>query len=203
MKKLMMGVVAAAFFATPAMAQSGSTITGGAWDCSIKMVTNVLGQWTTNEDSYECAKATVNAMNWLSGAMTSSTDNFNLIVDNFDTVDHAGGGGVGITQRDQMIAEHNKQKAINTSLVTANQALRDELDEADAATAAAQTAASEATELMCNYIKELRRITEQSTDIMLWNVGNGKESTCSGVGVDINGGDTYYVNVVDADGNPL
>ena len=181
----------------------GGTIGGGAWGCEMTLKTNALGQWYTDESSYECAKATTNAMNWLSGAMTSSTDNFNIIVDNFDTVDHAGGGGVGITQRDQMIAEHNKQKAINTSLVTANQALRDELDDADAATAAAQTAASEATEAMCNYIKELRRITEQSTDYKLWNVGSSKESTCSSVGVDINGGDTYYVDVVDADGNPL
>ena len=203
MKKLLLAAAAAMALGGAAHAQSGGTVTGGAWDCEMKMVTNALGQWTTNEDSYDCAKATVNAMHWLKGALTSSTDNFNIIVDNFDTVEAAGGGGVGITQRDQMIAEHNKAKAINQSLVISNQALRDELDTADAATAAAQTAADEATEAMCNYIKELRRITEQSTDYKLWNVGSSKEAACDAVGVDINGGDTYYVIVTDEDGNAI
>ena len=195
MKKLLLAAAAAMALGGAVNAQSGGTINGGAWDCSMTMVTNAFGTWVTDEDSFECAKDTVGAMNWLSGAMTSSTDNFNIIVDNFDNVDKAGGGGVGITQRDQMIAEHNKAKAINQSLVISNQALRAELDEADAALAAANTKLDGVTESMCNYIKDLRRIVEESTDIMLFNVGNGKESTCSDVGVDINSGSTMYVTV--------
>ena len=112
MKKLLLAAAAVMALGTTAKAE---LIEGGAWGCSMNIWKSWTQQWHAGgQDTLDCAKATVGAMNWLEGAMTTSTDYFNDIVDHINdvdggtgTVEPAGGGGVGKNQRDAVIVKYN------------------------------------------------------------------------------------------------
>ena len=195
MKKMIMAAVAA-LMVMPAVAQADEQTIGNN-DCAVELVSiNDGNEWKMSNESVSCLKATFIALEnsrksdkWSRSRLYTQINYYNKVVSKLNSdlqVNQPNGAYWG----DVTGARDTIQSLYDTitASVAANEA-------AEAATEAAETELAGTTESMCNYIKDLRRIVEDSTDIMIFNVGNGKESTCSNVGVDINGGNEMRVDV--------